>query len=134
MTKASSNPTYSATLFWHSPHQPQTVIATPFVGASAGHAQAEANDSGIVSGTLARIKTTGTVRLGYRDTSIPFSYLDRSGPLDICNDPPRPAHNHRCPKPCRYFSLDFHVTKFASHRVREWIAGIGLDLLKYGTG
>jgi glutamate/aspartate transport system substrate-binding protein len=66
------------------------VIATPFVGAAAGHAQVETNDPGIVSGTLARIKTTGTVRLGYRDASIPFSYLDRSGrpigySIDICN-------------------------------------------------
>jgi glutamate/aspartate transport system substrate-binding protein len=66
------------------------VIATPFVGTAAGHAQAETSDLGIVSGTLARIKTTGTVRLGYRDASIPFSYLDRSGrpigySIDICN-------------------------------------------------
>jgi hypothetical protein len=74
------------------------------------------------------------VFLGFREKYIPFSYLDRSGPLDICNGPPRPANNHRCPRPCRNCSLDFHVTKFASHRVREWIAGIGLDLLKYGTG
>src|SRR5205823_5591433 len=46
-------------------------------------------DPGIVSGTLARIKKTGTVRLGYRDASIPFSYLDRSSrpigySIDIC--------------------------------------------------
>jgi ABC-type amino acid transport substrate-binding protein len=66
------------------------VVATPFVGAAAGHAEMETNDPGIVSGTLARIKTTGTVRLGYRDASIPFSYLDRSGrpigySIDICN-------------------------------------------------
>jgi ABC-type amino acid transport substrate-binding protein len=66
------------------------VIATAFVGAAAGYAQVETTDPGIVSGTLARIKTTGTVRLGYRDASIPFSYLDRSGrpigySIDICN-------------------------------------------------
>src|SRR4249920_1342786 len=38
---------------------------------------------------LARIKKTRTVRLGYRDASIPFSYLDRAGrpigySIDIC--------------------------------------------------
>ena len=66
------------------------VIATQLVGAAVGHAQVETSDPSIVSGTLARIKTTGTVRLGYRDASIPFSYLDRSGrpigySIDICN-------------------------------------------------
>src|SRR5260370_20860377 len=65
-------------------------IAAASIGAATGHAQVETNDPGIVSGTLARIKTTGTVRLGYRDASIPFSYLDRSGrpigySIDICN-------------------------------------------------
>ena len=52
-------------------------------------AQAETSDPAVVSGTLARIKKTGTVRLGHRDSSIPFSYLDRSGrpigySIDIC--------------------------------------------------
>jgi glutamate/aspartate transport system substrate-binding protein len=42
-----------------------------------------------VSGTLARIKKTGTVRLGYRDASVPFSFLDPFGrpvgySIDIC--------------------------------------------------
>src|SRR5262244_3508847 len=65
------------------------VIAAASIGAATGHAQVETNDPGIVSGTLARIKKTGTVRLGYRDASIPFSYLDRSGrpigySIDIC--------------------------------------------------
>jgi glutamate/aspartate transport system substrate-binding protein len=53
-------------------------------------AQVESSDPHIVSGTLARIKKTGTVRIGYRDSSIPFSYLDRSGrpigySIDICS-------------------------------------------------
>lgn len=66
------------------------IIAAPFIGSATGHAQVETNHPGIVSGTLSRIKTTGTVRLGYRDASIPFSYLDRSGrpigySIDICN-------------------------------------------------
>jgi hypothetical protein len=43
------------------------VIATALVASVAGHAQVETNDPGIVSGSLARIRTTGTVRLGYRD-------------------------------------------------------------------
>jgi glutamate/aspartate transport system substrate-binding protein len=38
--------------------------------------QVETDDPGVVSGTLARIKKTGIVRLGYRDASIPFSFLD----------------------------------------------------------
>src|SRR5579859_6682201 len=55
-----------------------TLIAAVVV-ASPTLAQVESNDPGIVSGTLARIKKTGSVRIGYRDASIPFSYLDRSG-------------------------------------------------------
>jgi len=52
-------------------------------------AQPETSDPAVVSGALGRIKKTGTVRLGYRDASIPFSYLDRSGrpigySIDIC--------------------------------------------------
>ena len=66
------------------------ILAAAFVGSPSSQAQVETNDPGIVSGTLARIKQTGTVRLGYRDASIPFSYLDRSGrpigySIDICN-------------------------------------------------
>lgn len=64
------------------------VVATVFAVCSS--TQAQVDDPGIVSGTLARIKRTGTVRIGYRDASIPFSYLDRSGrpigySIDICN-------------------------------------------------
>src|SRR5258708_28596558 len=54
------------------------VIAAASIGAATGHAQVETNDPGIVCGTLAPTKATGTVRLGYRDASIPVSYLDRS--------------------------------------------------------
>jgi len=65
-------------------------IAAAWFGCPAVHAQVETRDPDIVTGTLARIKKTGTVRLGYRDASIPFSYLDRSGrpigySIDICN-------------------------------------------------
>ena len=49
-----------------------------------------AQDPDVLSGTLARVKQTGTVRLGYREASIPFSFLDRAGrpigySIDICN-------------------------------------------------
>src|SRR5436190_15418213 len=64
-------------------------MGCPEVSAQFVSAQAETSDPGIVSGTLARIKKTGTARLGYRDASIPFSYLDRSSrpigySIDIC--------------------------------------------------
>ncbi len=58
--------------------------------ASPAAAQVETSDPGVVSGTLAQIKKTGTVRLGYRDASVPFSFLGRTGrpigySIDICN-------------------------------------------------
>jgi ABC-type amino acid transport substrate-binding protein len=71
-----------------------TSIATPAAAqvqtAQVETAQVETVDPGIVTGTLALIKKTGTVRLGYRDASIPFSFVDRSGrpigySIDICN-------------------------------------------------
>ena len=51
---------------------------------SAGQAHAEE-----LSGTLKTIKETGTITLGYRDSSIPFSYLDDNQKpvgyaMDIC--------------------------------------------------
>src|SRR5215471_21635537 len=48
------------------------VFAAASLVCPAGYAQVETADPGIVSGTLARIKQTGTVRLGYREASIPF--------------------------------------------------------------
>jgi glutamate/aspartate transport system substrate-binding protein len=58
--------------------------------AAPAAAQVETADPGVVSGTLAQIKKSGTVRLGYRDSSIPFSFLDPFGrpigySIDICN-------------------------------------------------
>ena len=60
------------------------------IAASASHAQFETNDSDTVSGTLARVKATGVARIGYREASIPFSFLARSGrpigySIDLCN-------------------------------------------------
>jgi len=54
------------------------VAAAALAAAPASHAQFEPPDPQTVSGTLARIKTTGVVRIGYREASIPFSFLDRS--------------------------------------------------------
>ena len=64
-------------------------VATVCLGHMAAQAQNAADDPGIVSGTLAGIRKSGTVRLGYREASIPFSYLDRAGhpvgySIDIC--------------------------------------------------
>jgi glutamate/aspartate transport system substrate-binding protein len=49
-------------------------------------AQADAEE---LTGTLSKIKETGTITLGYRDSSIPFSYLDDNQrpigfAMDIC--------------------------------------------------
>jgi glutamate/aspartate transport system substrate-binding protein len=64
--------------------------ATVLLTAPASFAQFDSTDPATVSGTLARVKTTGVVRIGYREASIPFSFLDRSGrpvgySIDICN-------------------------------------------------
>jgi glutamate/aspartate transport system substrate-binding protein len=55
------------------------IAAAVLMAAPPSHAQFETTDPDTVSGTLARIKTTGVVRIGYREASIPFSFLDRSG-------------------------------------------------------
>jgi glutamate/aspartate transport system substrate-binding protein len=65
------------------------VAASAFVTASSSRAQVEPTDPETVSGTLARIKNTGVVRIGYRDASIPFSFLDRASrpigySIDLC--------------------------------------------------
>jgi glutamate/aspartate transport system substrate-binding protein len=64
-------------------------VASIFFIAPAIYAQ-DAEDPDIVTGTLARIKQTGAVRIGYREASIPFAFLDRSGhpigySIDLCN-------------------------------------------------
>jgi glutamate/aspartate transport system substrate-binding protein len=52
--------------------------AAMLAAAPACLAQFEPPDPQTVSGTLARIKNTGVVRIGYREASIPFSFLDRA--------------------------------------------------------
>ena len=57
------------------------VLAAGFIAAPAAAEE--------LTGTLKNIKDTGTITLGYRDTSIPFSYLDDNQKpigyaMDIC--------------------------------------------------
>jgi glutamate/aspartate transport system substrate-binding protein len=66
------------------------IAAAALAAAPPSHAQFETTDPDTVSGTLARIKTTGVARIGYREASIPFSFLDRPGhpvgySIDLCN-------------------------------------------------
>src|SRR6201982_3349312 len=59
--------------------------------AAAAPALAQARPVGALSGPLKRIKDTGTITLGYRENSLPFSYLNkRAQPigysLDLCRE------------------------------------------------
>src|SRR3954462_11218377 len=56
------------------------------MAAASCAAQADADD---LTGTLKKVKETGTIAIGYRDSSIPFSYLDDNQKpigfaIDIC--------------------------------------------------
>src|ERR1700738_2674667 len=56
------------------------------LAASVAAGQANAEE---LTGTLKKIKETGTINIGYRDSSIPFSYLDDNQKpigfaIDIC--------------------------------------------------
>jgi glutamate/aspartate transport system substrate-binding protein len=60
------------------------VLATP------ANAQ-EAADVAALSGTLRKVKDTGTITLGYRESSLPFSYLNRRQQpigysIDLCRE------------------------------------------------
>lgn len=51
---------------------------------------AQAQDDTLLSGTLKSINATGTIRLGVRDTAIPFSFQNQAGQsigfsVDLCN-------------------------------------------------
>jgi glutamate/aspartate transport system substrate-binding protein len=65
------------------------MVAAVLAAASESRAQVEPTAPDTLSGTLARIKTTGTARIGYREAAIPFSFLDPSGrpvgySVDLC--------------------------------------------------
>jgi glutamate/aspartate transport system substrate-binding protein len=64
-----------------------TIVAV----AAASQAWAQDTSIGALSGTLKKIKETGTITLGYRVSSLPFSYLNkRAQPvgysLDLCRE------------------------------------------------
>ena len=68
-------------------------LARLTIAAVAVTSQAWAQDAsvGALSGTLKKIKDTGTITLGYRESSLPFSYLSkRAQPigysLDLCRE------------------------------------------------
>jgi len=68
-------------------------LARLIIAAVAATSQAWAQDTsvGVLSGTLKKIKDTGTITLGYRENSLPFSYLNkRAQPigysLDLCRE------------------------------------------------
>src|SRR4029077_4362525 len=51
----------------------------------------EAANVGALSGTLKKVKDTGTIALGYRESSLPFSYLNRRQQpigysIDLCRE------------------------------------------------
>ena len=59
--------------------------------ASPCSAQEAAGELGALSGTLKKVKDTGTITLGYRESSLPFSYLNkRQQPIgysiDLCRE------------------------------------------------
>src|SRR6516164_5975616 len=41
--------------------------------------RAALQDEDVLTGTLLSVKQSGQIRIGYREASVPFSYLDRSG-------------------------------------------------------
>jgi len=66
------------------------VVASILVLAAPANAQ-EAANIGALSGTLKKIKDTGTIALGYRESSLPFSYLNRRQQpigysIDLCRE------------------------------------------------
>src|SRR5262245_25170268 len=51
----------------------------------------EATNVGVLSGTLKKVKDSGTITLGYRESSLPFSYLNRRQQpigysIDLCRE------------------------------------------------
>ena len=64
--------------------------ASILIFATAAKAQ-EAANVGALSGTLKKIKDSGTIALGYRESSLPFSYLNRRQQpigysIDLCRE------------------------------------------------
>jgi glutamate/aspartate transport system substrate-binding protein len=72
--------------------RPSSVLAAAFVLVLAASASAqEAANVGALSGTLKKVKDTGRITLGYRESSLPFSYLNRRQQpigysIDLCRE------------------------------------------------
>ena len=68
------------------------LLAATVILAAPLHAQAqEAADVGALVGTLKKVKETGSITLGYRESSLPFSYLNRRQQpigysIDLCRE------------------------------------------------
>ncbi len=65
------------------------IVAVALAATAECRAQGEPLAADTVAGTLARIKTTGVARIGYREAAVPFSFLDPAGrpvgySLDLC--------------------------------------------------
>jgi glutamate/aspartate transport system substrate-binding protein len=61
------------------------------VGLAGSHAAAQESPAGVLSGTLKKIKDTGAIILGYRESSPPFSYVNRlqqpiGYSIDLCQE------------------------------------------------
>jgi glutamate/aspartate transport system substrate-binding protein len=59
--------------------------------AASARAEGEAADVGALSGTLKKVKESGAITLGYRESSLPFSYLNRRQQpigysIDLCRE------------------------------------------------
>src|SRR6516164_980465 len=91
------------------------IVLVLFLVVCAG-AQESAN-VGALSGTLKKVKDTGAIILGYRESSLPFSYLNkRRQPIgysiDICREIVEEVSTE----------LDGMDIKLFSHRLRQRIA------------
>jgi ABC-type amino acid transport substrate-binding protein len=71
---------------------PRIVFTAAFILILAAPANPqEAANVGALSGTLKKVKGTGTITLGYRESSLPFSYLNRRQQpigysIDLCRE------------------------------------------------
>jgi glutamate/aspartate transport system substrate-binding protein len=66
-------------------------LAAALALAAAPGAAQEAADVGALSGTLKKVKDSGTITLGYRESSLPFAYLNRRQQpigysIDLCRE------------------------------------------------
>jgi len=64
-------------------------LAALLLAGAATLAAAQGGDPGVLTGTLAKVRATGTIALGHRESSIPFSYLSARGApigysIDLC--------------------------------------------------